>query len=192
MIEVVVCTNRDGSNSKKIAENIVKKFAASNTDARLLELSSIDWSELNSNQYGEEARSKSMSDLIKRIDEASGLYMVVPEYNGSYPGVVKTFIDYWSYPKSFEKRPVCFLGLGGIFGGLRPVEHLQQVFGYRNAFVFPERVFLRDVWSIIDEAGEVKDPVLKDLINVQVKNFITFIKSLEDSKLHANSNNTLN
>jgi NAD(P)H-dependent FMN reductase len=116
--------------------------------------------------------------------------MVVPEYNGSYPGVVKTFIDYWSYPKSFEKRPVCFVGLGGIFGGLRPVEHLQQVFGYRNAFIFPERVFLRDVWTLIDEAGEVKDPVVKDLMSQQVKNFATFVKSIEDSKLHANNINT--
>ena len=89
-----------------------------------------------------------MKPLIDRIDRAEGLYLICPEYNGSYPGVIKTFIDYWSYPKSFEKRPVCFTGLGGVFGGLRPVEHLQQIFGYRNAFIFPERVFLQNVCRI--------------------------------------------
>ena len=46
------------------------------------------------------------------------------------------------FPESFEKRPVCFTGLGaGIWGALRPVEQLQAIFGYRNAYLFPERVF---------------------------------------------------
>ena len=186
MIEVIVCTNRKGSNSAKIANLVLCKFKESGQESKLLDLSSIDWGELNSNIYGEENRPQSMKPLIDRIDRAEGLYLICPEYNGSYPGVIKTFIDYWSYPKSFEKRPVCFTGLGGVFGGLRPVEHLQQIFGYRNAFIFPERVFLQNVWSVLGEDREIKNDLMLNLLNQQVKNFLKFIDGIKHSGLHAN------
>lgn len=184
MIEVVVGTNRKDSNSQKVAEYILNLLKKNKAEAQILNLDSVDWSELNTNLYGEDNRPSSMSPLIDRINESEGLYMIVPEYNGSYPGVIKTFIDHWSYPKSFEKRPVCFVGLGGLFGGLRPVEHLQHVFGYRNAFIYPERVFLRNVWSILDEKGDVTDKVTADLLETQAANFVKYVNSLKGTGLH--------
>jgi NAD(P)H-dependent FMN reductase len=186
MIEVIACTNRKGSNSEKIAHLVLEKLNECGEDSQFMNLSEIDWGGLNHNLYGEDNRPASMNPLIKRIDSADGLYMICPEYNGSFPGVIKTFIDYWSYPKSFEKRPVCFTGLGGAFGGLRPVEHLQQVFGYRNAFIFPERVFLQNVWSILDDKGQIKNDLMAELLDQQVKNFVKFIDGLKHSGLHAN------
>ena len=36
-----------------------------------------------------------------------------------------------------------FTGLSaGVWGALRPIEQLQAIFGYRNACLFPERVFM--------------------------------------------------
>jgi len=186
MIEVIVCTNRKGSNSGRVANIILESLKNEGQKAQLLDLSEVDWGELNTHQYGEENRPESMKPLIDRINKADGLYMICPEYNGSYPGVVKTFIDYWSYPTSFEKRPVCFTGLGGVFGGLRPVEHLQQVFGYRNAFIFPERVFLQNVWSVLDKEGKITDALMSDLLSQQVTNFVKFIDGIKYSGLHAN------
>lgn len=187
MIEVIVCTNRKGSNSLRVAKLVTQKINETEKKAQILELSEVNWSELNSNTYGEEHRPESMKALVERVNQAEGLYLICPEYNGSYPGVVKTFIDYWSYPKSFEKRPVCFIGLGGIFGGLRPVEHLQHVFGYRNAFIYPERVFLQNVWSVLDEEGKITDKVMSDLVDQQALNFVKFIDSLQGAGLHANA-----
>jgi len=112
--------------------------------------------------------------------------MIVPEYNGSYPGALKYFIDHWVYPDSFEFRPVTFIGLGGKFGGLRPVEHLQQVFGYRNGFVYPERVFLTDIFGILKD-GQIQNPVLMKLLESQVTGFQKFVKGLQTVGLDANS-----
>jgi len=186
MIEVIACTDRKGSNSAKIAHLIINKIKETNEEAGFIDLAAIDWSQLNANAYGLDNRPESMKPLVDRIDQADGLYLICPEYNGSYPGVVKTFIDHWSYPVSFEKRPVCFIGLGGLFGGLRPVEHLQQVFGYRNSFIFPERVFLQNVWSVINENGEITDETMSTLVDQQVKNFVKFIDGIKHSGLHAN------
>ena len=149
MIQVLVGTNRKGSRSGLFASKVCAKLNANGQKAEVMALSDIDWSELNHNTYGADAAPDSIKKMLEKINKADGLYVVCPEYNGSFPGAIKMFIDYWDYPKSFEKRPVCFTGMGGMFGGLRPVEHLQQVFGYRNAFVFPERIFLTNVWDCL-------------------------------------------
>ena len=65
------------------------------------------------------------------------------------------------FPESFERRPVCFIGLSaGIWGALRPVEQLQAIFGYRNALIFPERVFMPGIGKLLDDSGKFTDPEL--------------------------------
>jgi len=187
MIQVLVGTNRVGSRSEQFAKNICAKFQSQGTEAEVMNLSEIDWSEMNHNTYGGDAVPGSIKKMMAKLNDSDGLYVVCPEYNGSFPGALKMFIDYWDFPASFEKRPVCLTGMGGMFGGLRPVEHLQQVFGYRNAFIFPERVFLRNVWEIMTKDGEVADDLTSNLIDQQVKNFSTFVEALKVSGLHCKS-----
>ena len=82
------------------------------------------------------------------------------------------------YPESFEFRPVCFVGLGGLFGGLRPVEHLQQIFSYRNAHMYPERVFLFNVWNQLKEDQLINEDTLA-LLEKQAKGFTKFVSALK-------------
>lgn len=187
MIQIIVATNRKDSRSELVANNVKDKFKKLNVEAEVMNLSDISWDELNSNLYGADNVPASMKPLVQKINEADGLYVVCPEYNGSFPGAVKIFIDYWDYPKSLEKRPVCFTGLGGMFGGLRPVEHLQQVFGYRNAFIYPERIFMQNVWNILSSEGEIKDEAVEGLVKDQVEGFSKFVKGLKSVGIHCNS-----
>jgi len=110
---------------------------------------------------------------------SSGLVVVTPEYNGSLPGVLKYFIDMLKFPESFERRPVCFVGLAaGMWGALRPVEQLQAIFGYRNAYLYPERVFMPKINDLLDANGRLKDPELVERLRAQQKGFIEFVKQL--------------
>ncbi|MCX6921823.1 MAG: NADPH-dependent oxidoreductase [Verrucomicrobia bacterium] len=88
------------------------------------------------------------------------------------------------FPESFEKRPVCFVGVAAwIWGALRPVEQLQAIFGYRNAFVFPERVVLPQINGLLDESGRLKDPELLQRLKNQVEGFVDFVERLQKIKL---------
>ena len=110
--------------------------------------------------------------------------MVTPEYNGSFPGVLKYFIDMLKFPESFQKRPVCFVGLAaGVWGALRPVEQLQQVFAYRNAHVYPERVFLPRIGGSLDDDGRLKDAELLQRLKAQAEGFVDFVDRLQGIKL---------
>lgn len=117
------------------------------------------------------------SDTILR---SSGLHVVTPEYNGGMPGVLKYFIDMLKFPESFERQPVCFTGVAaGMWGALRPVEQLQAIFGYRNAYVYPERVFIPKVHEQLDESGGMKDPELTARLQAQAVGFVEFVERLK-------------
>jgi NAD(P)H-dependent FMN reductase len=88
------------------------------------------------------------------------------------------------FPESFEQKPVCFTGLSaGIWGALRPVEQLQAIFGYRNAHIFPVRVFMPQIHSLLDASGKIKDAELLERLKAQADGFTGFVEKLKNVKL---------
>jgi NAD(P)H-dependent FMN reductase len=71
----------------------------------------------------------------------------------------------------------------GIWGALRPVEQLQAIFGYRNAFLFPERVFLPRINDLLDDSGRLQDPELLQRLRNQVEGFVEFVERLQKIRL---------
>jgi chromate reductase len=131
---------------------------------------------------------KSFQRFADGILQSDGLHVVTPEYNGSVPGVLKYFIDMLKFPESFNKRPVCFVGLSaGIWGALRPVEQLQAIFVYRNAYIYPERVFLPGIRDQLDEAGRLKDLELLERLASQAEGFVQFVERVRQVKLRTGS-----
>lgn len=185
MKHIIVGTNRSNSRSAEIATIVQKLFKANGEDVEIIRLEDVGLEELGPQAFPKELPTK-LKQAVQKTVESDGLIMIVPEYNGSYPGALKYFIDHWIYPDSFEYRPVTFIGLGGKFGGLRPVEHLQQVFGYRNGFIYPERVFLTDIFGILKE-GQIQNPTLMKLLESQVVGFQKFVRGLQAVGIDANS-----
>jgi chromate reductase len=179
-MKFIICgSNRPNSNSLKVSKHMQKVFQQAGEDFEIIELAKVLNPSLMDGSY--EAKNE-LKNLVDQISMSDGLLMVVPEYNGSYPGILKLFIDHWKYPETFEHKPVAFIGLGGRFGGMRPVEHLQQVFGYRNAFAFPERVFLQNVWNLF-ENDHLKDAAMVELLKRQGSGFLKFISALKSQGL---------
>ncbi|MCB0379369.1 MAG: NAD(P)H-dependent oxidoreductase [Bdellovibrionales bacterium] len=183
MIKIIAGTNRAGSRSLELANIIHNIYSRLNQKSEVFDLAKLPLSELEPTHYTGE-KPANIQLALDEIMQAEGLVIVCPEYNGSMPGALKYFIDHWKYPEAFEHRPVCFVGLGGRFGGVRPVEHLQQVFGYRNSFIYPDRVFLMNVWGILKE-GKIQDELIMDLLEKQAQGFCRFIKALKSENLSA-------
>jgi NAD(P)H-dependent FMN reductase len=182
---IIAGTDRTESNTLKISLTIQKIYKDLGEDVEIIDLKEAKEFLHTGPHYGKETQG--MKPYLDKVMASEGLIVVCPEYNGSMPGVLKYFIDHLKFPESFEYRPVCFVGIGGMFGGLRPVEHLQQVFGYRNAFVFPERVFVMNVFKLIDAQGQLMDENVKGLLVKQAKGFKNFVTALSAYKMDANS-----
>lgn len=183
---IISGTNRRGSRTRQISGIVQKLFAARGENIEIIDLADLEFGELHAHDYGSATLPSKVRDAIDKVNKAEGLIVVCPEYNGSMPGALKLFIDYWKYPESFEARPIALIGLGGRFGGMRPVEHLQGVFGFRNAYIFPIRIFLTDIYNVLKE-GEIADKRLLQLLETQVDGFTRFVRALQSEQLDANS-----
>lgn len=174
-IEIISGTNRAGSNSRRVSGVIEEIYRSKGVSASVLDIAELPTEIFHPEVYSK--KPASLESWTNRILASAGLVVVAPEYNGGFPGALKYFIDMLPFPQSFQNRPVCFVGIGaGEWGGLRPVEQLQQVFGYRNAFICPYRVFIKGVHHIFNDAGEVTKTEIKDRLVEQADLFIDFVK----------------
>jgi NAD(P)H-dependent FMN reductase len=182
MITLIVGTNRPGSNTRKVARLVEEIYAELKVPLRVLDLAQLPPEIFSPGSYAE--KPKSFQPFADAVLQSDGLHVVTPEYNGGMPGILKYFIDMLKFPESFERRPVCFTGLAaGIWGALRPVEQLQQIFGYRNAHLFPERVFLPEIYDLLDDSGRLKDAELHGRLKAQAGGFTDFVERLKNLKL---------
>lgn len=177
MMTLIVGTNRPGSSTRKVASQLEGIYREMMVPLRVIDLAQLPPEIFSPSSYAE--KPKSFAPFADAVLQASGLIVVTPEYNGSLPGVLKYFIDMLKFPESFEQRPVCFVGVAaGMWGALRPVEQLQMIFGYRNAHLFPERVFLSRINDLLDAQGRLKDPELVERLRHQQSGFLEFVRKL--------------
>lgn len=181
MITIIAGTNRPGSNTLKVAQYLLEQYTQSDIQARILDLGKLPADCFAPAAYAE--KPEGFQPFASAVLESSGLHIVTPEYNGGFPGVLKYFIDLLPFPESFEGRPVAFTGVAaGQFGALRPVEQLQQIFAYRNAYLYPNRVFLMGVFNLIDDAGKLSDEKTLERLNSQVSGFATFVQTIRSAQ----------
>lgn len=181
-IEIISGTDRPNSNALKVSRYLQKKYRAMDIPSGIVDLKDFPLTEVAGGPYGSDI--PAVEAFVAPLLEAEGLVFVCPEYNGGYPGILKMLIDYLPFPESLNKKPVCFVGeANGAFGALRAVEQLQQVAGYRNAHVFPERVFISRVHKNFDEETGIRDTFQQSLLEAQVKNFVQYIRDLTPREL---------
>ncbi len=177
MICIISGTNRPTSRTLNVARQVASIYGALGQTTQLLDLALLPEEIFVGAAY--ERPPAVFAPFADAVLQADGLVVVTPEYNGSMPGVLKYFIDLLKFPESFDRRPSCFIGLSsGVSGAVRPVEHLQQIFGYRNAHIYPERVFLPKIHALLDESGMIRDAELVERLRRQATGFVNFTQRL--------------
>jgi chromate reductase, NAD(P)H dehydrogenase (quinone) len=180
-LTIISGTNRPGSNTRKVARHLEQIYAELGHPPAMIDLLELPADAFTPASYAN--KPAGVRAFTDKVLAASGLVVVTPEYNGSVPGALKYFIDLLPFPQSFEHRPVCFVGLGaGEWGALRPVEQLQMIFGYRNAHVYPGRVFIKAVHTVLDTDGKFVNEDIPKRLKAQAEGFIGFVNSIQAGK----------
>ncbi len=179
MITVISGTDRHNSNTLKVAELCCRLLQANKEECELLDLTKLPANIFNAKNYGN--KSPEMERYQTMILKTDGILVVTPEYNGSFPGALKYFIDLLKFPESLYRKPCAFVGVSsGSFGGLRPVEHLEMVFNYREANLFGQRVFIARVTEKLSPDGkDITDAFVKDLLVKMISGFSQFVNKLK-------------
>ncbi|MFI8822432.1 NADPH-dependent FMN reductase [Streptomyces sp. NPDC053431] len=101
-----------------------------------------------------------LAEVSPRLAAADAFVVVTPEYNHSFPAVLKNLID-WHRPE-WQAKPVGFVSYGGLGGGLRAVEQLRLVFAELHATTVRDAVSLHGPWSGLGEDGVPRDAVIAE------------------------------
>ena len=176
-IVIISSTNREGSMSLKVSQKMEQQYNELGATVQLIDLRLLPASIFQPDVY--KNKPEELQPFIDAILQADGVLFVVPEYNGSFPGILKYYIDMWKYPDCIENICVAYIGIAsGQWGALRAVEHLQGVMGYRNAYQLPHRVFINSIYSRWKEGTfhtlHEKEYSIEALLLEQSQKFLAF------------------
>lgn len=113
----------------------------------------------------------------KRIEEADALLISTPEYNHSYPGVLKNAIDWASRPygkNSFDGKPTAVMSASpALFGGIAAQDHLKQVLLALNTrLVTQPAVIVSMAHQKFDQDGNLLDPNTQQFVRQLITNLV--------------------
>lgn len=179
-LQIISGTDRPNSNAMSVSKYVQRRYRKKNKDAinaQIMDLKEFPVEKVSGGKYGKDI--PVVDNFVAPLLEADGLVIVCPEYNGGFPGILKLFIDYLPFPESMDKKPVALIGESdGAFGAMRAVEQLQQILNYRNAHLFPERVFIPRVNQNFDEEQGILDEFQQELLDSQIATFPSFCTQL--------------
>src|SRR4051812_33254993 len=173
-ILIVSGTNRPESNALRVSKLVQAHYARLNVPAEIYSLAEMPREIFDPASYA--TKPPAWLSVQQRVLDSVGLHVVTPEYNGSFPGMLKYFIDMLKFPESFDRKPVAFVGeAAGLWGGLRSVEQLIHIFGYRNAHIYPDRVFIPGIGQKFSADGKFMDNAIDERLATQARGFAEFV-----------------
>jgi chromate reductase, NAD(P)H dehydrogenase (quinone) len=110
---------------------------------------------------------------------ADKLFFVIPEYNGSFPGILKLFIDACSIRSKmaiFKGKKAGMVGIAtGRAGNIRGLEHFTSVMMFMGATVLPNLLPISafNKWLNADKT-EIVDEGTLAAIERQIDEFLKF------------------
>lgn len=166
MYTIISATNRTGSHSEKVAGVYHKICGGKGIDARLLTLVGLDVLERNS------AFIMIENELL--IPSQKFIF-IMPEYNGSYPGVLKAMIDITEVKKVWWWKKALLTGIStGRAGNLRGMDHITGSLHHLNVFVHPNKLPISMIDKVMDSQGMITNQATIAAINLQLEQFINF------------------
>ena len=137
-ITIVSATNHKSSLTAQVADYYAGILKKKGCDSQVLKLTDLPADFTTSALYGNMGKNAAFNRL-KEIMEVSQKYVfIIPEYNGSFPGVFKAFIDGLEFPNTFKGKKCAMVGVSkGPQGGVFAMSHLTDIFHYLRMQVYP-------------------------------------------------------
>jgi NAD(P)H-dependent FMN reductase len=163
VITVISGTNRTGSVTLRVAQHVHEILARQGMASQILDLSLLPSDFFSPAMYMQRS-ANFMSLFQSHVVDASHLLFIIPEYNGSYPGVLKMFLDA-SPVQSFRNKHASMIGLSdGHAGNLRGQDHLTGVLHYLKMHVHYNKPKLSNISRSFDPSGKlVNEPHLDQI-----------------------------
>ena len=174
MITIVVGTNRQNSVSREVANYYQSILTSKGADSQIVDLVDLPDDFLQTALYENNGSNEDFNVIRERVQSSDKLVFIVPEYNGSFPGILKAFIDGLKYPEGFRDKKAALIGISsGVQGAVFAMSHLTDIFNYLGMHVLAIKPKLAGIeGNFID--GKITNDLYNQILNDQAEKLISF------------------
>lgn len=172
-LPVILGTSRQGRASEHAARFVFEEVSKrQDMETELIDIRNI---RLSIDDAGEAIKDRQFSATVTRAD---GLILVVPEYNHSFPGLLKHVLD--TNLKEYIHKAVGVCGVSaGPFGGARMIQSLLPVLRELGLVTIFLDVYFGNAGKLFDPAtGKITDPAYSGRLKKFVDELVWMSRAL--------------
>jgi chromate reductase, NAD(P)H dehydrogenase (quinone) len=159
-----------GASQREKSYNVaLAKLAAGVLQQARMKVDVLDYAAIcpptyDDKKYKESELPKPVQLFLEHLRKADAVIIAAPEYNWSYPGSLKTLIDWLSLvrPYPFNGKPVLLLSAStSRRGGFSGLSQLKLPLAALGAHVYPQFFTLAQAADAMSKSGELRDRDLR-------------------------------
>lgn len=173
-ITLVSSTNREDAVTRIITDIYASIFENLGIKTFIVDLQHLPADFVFTALYDNAGTNPSFNEVREKMAVSKKFVFLVPEYNGSFPGVLKAFIDGLKFPDTFTGKKCALVGISsGIQGAGLALSHLTDIFNYCGMHVLALKPKLSRIEVHLKD-GKLTNNLYKELLEVQAKQLIEF------------------
>ena len=142
--------------------------------AKIIDLVDLPGDFVGTALYENNGKNPEFNKIRERVQASEKLVFVVPEYNGSFPGILKAFIDGLKYPEGVRDKKAALIGISsGVQGGVFAMSHLTDIFNYLGMHVLALKPKLAGIEKNFEQ-GKITNDLYNTLLHQQAEKLIAF------------------
>lgn len=174
MITIISGTNRPASNSIAIAKLYADMLQQQGIKSQIMDLAQLPHDFTSTALYDNVGKNEEFNKLSRMIADTEKFVFVVPEYNSSFPGVLKAFIDGLEYPYTFKNKKGALIGISsGMQGSGLALSHLADILNYLGMHLLAMRLKFAHIEKNFDGSA-ITNELYQELLEQHVQEFIKF------------------
>lgn len=176
MIAIISGTNRVNNKTRKVARHYHNRLNELGVASQCYSLEDLPADFLMASKHADFSRSPE----FKRVQEelifpAEKFIFIMPEYNGSIPGILKLFIDSSEVQRAYHGKKACLTGISsGRAGNLRGLDHLTNILNYLKMQVYHNKLPISRIDVELDANGQLQKEGTRQVIEAQLAGFVDF------------------
>src|SRR5690606_3277505 len=166
MITIISGTNRKDSRTLQVSRHYHQEISRHDADTALISLEDVPVT----------GRQPSYLEIEERLlIPAEKFVFVMPEYNGSFPGVLKALMDQSDIRKCWWRKKALLVGLAdGRGGNLRGIEHMTNILHYLKMNVYYNKLPLPRINEELDPDGIFLNSFTLRAVSEQSEGFLGY------------------
>lgn len=178
MIVIVQGSNRKGNSTRPFVDYAADYLNEKGEACVILDLEHLPGDVLHPEMYDGGAEHYFLDQAAAEMLKATRWIFAFPEYNGSFPGGLKVFIDALSvrdYKTLFGGKTAGLIGTAsGRAGNLRGLDHFASVLNHLGTTVMPQSLPISLINTLIDKDRNLANEPAQSAIEGFLDRFLEY------------------